>query len=143
MSAAPYITVREQVKESRVSRPSKSQSAVKRPLRVTEDVRVSAKRKSKFGLSTAEFALTQAVTFVLIAAATFMFSVLIGNSMSEFERRKAVDASVKVKIAQVDILRLRQDFDRLNSSTDVGDWASSRGFVAAYGEGAVGDVNTN
>jgi len=139
MSAAPFITVREQVKESRPSR----QPATKRPLRVTEDVRVSAKRKSKYGLSTAEFALTQMVTFALIAAATFMFSVLIGNSMSEFERRKAVDASVKVKNAQVDILRLRQEFDRLNSSTEASDWASARGFVAAYGEGAIGDVNTN
>ncbi len=143
MSAAPYITVREQAKESRTSRQSTAQPSVKRPLRVTEDVRVSAKRKSKFGLSTAEFALTQAVTFSLIAAATFMFSVLIGNSMSEFERRKAVDASVKVKIAQSDILRLRQEFDRLNSSTDVGAWALARGFVPAYGQAAEGNVNAN
>ncbi|MFM9873015.1 MAG: hypothetical protein ACKVQS_06065 [Fimbriimonadaceae bacterium] len=143
MSAAPYITVREQVKESRVSRPSKSQPAVKRKLRVTEDVRVSAKRKSQFGLSTMEFALTQCVSFALVAVATFMFSVLIGNSMGEFERRKAVDASVMVKAAQSDILRLRQQFDRMNSSTDVGDWAVARGFVPAYGQGAEGNVNPN
>lgn len=143
MSAAPYITVREQVKESRVTRPSTTRPAPKQKLRVTEDVRVSAKRKSQYGLSSFEFALTQSVVFALVAAATFMFSVLVGNSMSEFERRKAVDASVSVKAAQSDILRLRQRFDRLNSSTEVGDWALARGFAPAYSQGAEGNVVAN
>lgn len=135
MSAAPYITVRERAAETRTTQ----RSQTRRKLQVEESVPVRNRaRKSTFGLSSMEFFASQAVTFAVLAAATFMLSVLVGNSMSEFERRKAVEAGARVKMASTDMVRLRQRFDRLNSSSEVGDWAMARGFVPAYGEG-VGD----
>jgi hypothetical protein len=139
MSAAPYITVRERVAETKKTAPRGQR------VRKAESVRVvarPAKKKSHsksvstFGLSTIEFAMAQAVTFVVLAVATFMMSVLLGNTMGEFERRKAVDAATKVKVAEADMVRLREQYDRLNSASDIGDWAIARGFTPAYGLGA-------
>lgn len=142
MSAAPYITVRERATDSRTTQ----RSHTRRKLHVEEavPVRTRSKKKSTFGLSSLEFFASQAVLFAVLAASTFMLSVLVGNSMSEFERRKAVEAGTRVKVAQADIIRLRQRFDRLNSSAEVGDWAVARGFIPAYGEGAdSGQISTD
>lgn len=133
MSAAPYIHVRERAVAKRAPAPAQVR---RNPLRVEQALPVKRKSADAFGLSAMEFAAAQGVLFAVVAAATFMASVLVGNTVGELERRKAVDAGSQVRLAQADMVRLRQRFDRLNSATDIGDWAMARGFVAAYGAGA-------
>lgn len=139
MSAAPYIHVRERAAEKRTTTKS---PARRNPLRVEQAVSVHRAKTQQFGLSTAEFLAAQAVLFTVFAAASFMASVLVGNTLGELERRKAVDARSQVRLAQADMVRLRQRYDRLNNAADIGDWASARGFVAAYGIGAENGIPT-
>lgn len=138
MSAAPFITVREQTRETVKKSPARSGQRVRKSESVRVSAQTSTRRRvstasSTFGLSTTEFVIAQCLSFTVLAVATFMMSVLLGNSMGEFERRKAVDATRKVRAAQVDIVRLRDRYDRLNNANEIGTWAMARGFSPAYG----------
>lgn len=139
MSAAPYIHVRERATDKRTTT---KVPAKRNPLRIEQAVPARRAKSQQFGLSTAEFLVAQAVLFTVFAAASFMASVLVGNTLGELERRKAVDAHSQVRLAQADMVRLRQRYDRLNSAADIGDWATARGFVAAYGIGADNGIPT-
>jgi hypothetical protein len=141
MSAAPFITVREraqavQPKKSRVQPAHPAHAAL---LVVKQGSRGRAKVKSESGLSGAEFFAFLTIGFAVMATATFMLSVLVGNSMVEMERRKAIDARGQVGAAQTEITRLRNRFDRLNSASEIGSWALARGFVPAYSMGTISE----
>ncbi|QYK53496.1 MAG: hypothetical protein KF824_01075 [Fimbriimonadaceae bacterium] len=135
MSAAPYITVREQYTQTKrkpAPRPRPTEAA---------SVAVKPRRKAKAGMNAIEFAVSQVVTFTVVAAIVFGFSVLMGSSFNEIARRQTAAATTRARAAETDIVRLRDRLDRLSNASVVGDWAKTRGFVPAYGKG-VEEVGT-
>lgn len=129
MSAAPYITVREQYTQT------KRKPAPR--IRPAEEASVAVKprAKKKAGMNSLEFAASQFVMFSVVVAIVFGFSVLTGSSLNEMARRQTATATTRARAAESDIVRLRDRLDRLSNASVVGNWAKTRGFVPSYGKG--------
>lgn len=129
MSAAPYITVREQYTQTK-----RKPSPRHRPAEAAT-VAVKPRKKAKGGMNSIEFVVSQSVMYVVVVAIVFGFSVLTGSSFNEIARRQTAAATTRARAAETDIVRLRDRLDRLSNASVVGDWAKTRGFVPAYGKG--------
>ncbi|MCA0360519.1 MAG: hypothetical protein LCH41_05650 [Armatimonadetes bacterium] len=135
MSAAPFLTVREREREQVKRSPRSQRAAVAEPTTRPNvsprcNHKATYKRASK-GVGI-EWILGQLALFGLVVAATFLFSVLMGNSLMEKARHDTIKAQGRTKVARQDMVRLRSRLDRLTNTAVVADWASARGFVPSY-----------
>lgn len=118
MSAAPVYPVRE---------PGVRRELPPAPKRRRRTVRRRAPRRNF-----AQVVIAQVALFGFVCSVTFGFSSLTGHSLMEQQRREALRAGNRARVARSDLARLRSRLERLTTMRAVDDWAKVKGFVPAY-----------